>query len=108
MTTATNLPHPISEDRRLAYQQKVQAELAKLNAQIGELKAKADQAKADTSVKYHSLLEELYAKRDAAELKLQQLQQAGEDAWQEMQTGFEQAWDELNQSFKTAISKFEQ
>ena len=107
MTNTTNLPNQTSDDAKLVYQKKVKAEFDKLNAQIDELKAKANQAKADTSVEYNSLMEELYAKRDAAELKLQELQKAGEDAWQEVQTGFEQAWNQLDQSLKAAVSKFQ-
>ena len=107
MTTTTNLPNQTSDNGKLAYQQKVKAELDKLNAQIDELKAKANQAKADTSVEYHSLMEEIYAKRDAAELKLQELQKAGEDAWQEIQTGFEKAWHQLDQSLAAAMAKFQ-
>jgi hypothetical protein len=52
-------------------------------------------------------MEEIYAKRDAAELKFQQLQQAGEDAWQEIQTGLEKAWNQLAQSLAAAIAKFQ-
>lgn len=107
MATTTNLPNRASDDARLAYQQKVEAELNKLNAKISELKVKADRARADASAQYHGLMEELYAKRDAAQLKLQQLQEAGEDAWQEMQTGFEKAFNELNKAFDSAIAKFQ-
>ena len=106
MTKTTNLPKPSSNETKLAYQQKVRSEFDKLTAQINELQAKADQAKADAAVEYNSIIQELYAKRDAAELKLQELQQAGEEAWQEVQTGFEKAWKELDQSLASALNKF--
>jgi uncharacterized coiled-coil DUF342 family protein len=78
----------------------------KLNAQIDELKAKAAQAKAETSVHYYSRLEELYAQRDAVQAKLEEIQQAGEEAWQELTTGFEQAWSDLQKGVESAWEKF--
>jgi len=94
-------------DTKQAYQKKVQAQLEKMNAQIDELKAKGKQAKADASVEYHSQLEQLYTKRDAAQLKLEEIQKAGEEAWSELQGGFEQAWNELSSAFEKAAAKFQ-
>ena len=69
-----------SSESKQAYQAKVKAQLDKLNAQIDELKAKAAQAKADASIEYNSQMEQLYARRDAAQSKLEKIQQAGADA----------------------------
>ncbi|NEP59077.1 MAG: hypothetical protein F6K31_18980 [Symploca sp. SIO2G7] len=94
-------------DSKQAYQEKVNAQLEKMNAQIDELKAKGKQAQADASVEYYSQLEQLYAKRDAAQLKLEEIQKAGEEAWAELQAGFEQAWNELCSAFEKAAAKFQ-
>ena len=100
---------PINEQNlsKQAYEEKVKAQLNKLNAQIDEMKAKAQQAKADTEIEYHSQIEELTSKWDAAFKKLEELQQAGEDAWKDIQTGFESAWNELQTSFDSAMKKFQ-
>lgn len=97
---------PMSTDRREEYQQKVRAELDKINARIDEFRAKVDHAKADASAEYHSQLEQLISKRDAAQNKLQELQQSSGEAWDELQRGFENAWNELNKSFQNATSVF--
>jgi uncharacterized coiled-coil DUF342 family protein len=74
---------------------------------IDELKAKGEQVKADAAIEYHSKMEELYAKRDAAQAKLQELQQASGEAWSEIQQGFEKAWNELNTAWENAVAKFQ-
>ncbi len=104
---STQTPINSNTERKQAYEAKVKAQLDKLNAQIEELKAKAEQAKAETAVTYHSSLEEVYAKRDAAQHKLEELQQAGEDAWLDIQIGFEKAWNDLSQAFSDAGKKFQ-
>jgi chromosome segregation ATPase len=94
-------------ENRQDYQRKVEAQLEKLNAQINEYKAKADQAQADAKVRYYDQLEELQTKRDAAQAKLSELQQASESAWDEIRRGFENAWTELTTSFDLAVRQFE-
>lgn len=89
-----------------AYEEKVKAQLNKLNAQIDEMKAKARQAQADTEIKYHSEIEELSSKWDATFKKLEEFQKAGDGAWKEIQTGFENAWNDLEKSFERATRKF--
>lgn len=89
------------------YQEKVKAQLEKMNAQIDELKAKGKQAQADASIEYYNQLEQVSAKRDAAQHKLEEMQQSGEEAWSELRIGFEQAWHELNSAFEKAAAKFQ-
>ncbi|WP_204103464.1 MULTISPECIES: hypothetical protein [Spirulina sp. CCY15215] len=89
-----------------AYKAKVKAEVDKINAQIDELNAKANQAKADAVLEYYSQMEELEAKKNAVNIKLQEMQQSSEDAWQELQVGFEKAWNELTTAFERASSRF--
>lgn len=93
-------------DTKQAYQAKVKAQLDKFNAQIDELKAKSEQAKADAKIGYQDKMAELYKKRDAAQLKFQELQQSSGEAWTEMQKGFEKAWAELSSAWENASSKF--
>lgn len=92
---------------RDAYQAKVQAELTKMNARIDEYRAKAEQAKADVEANYYSQIEELLSKRDAAQSKLEELQQSSEAAWQDLQKGFESAWNEFSHAMERASQRFE-
>jgi chromosome segregation ATPase len=94
-------------DQRHEYQQKVNAELEKINARIDHYQAKAREAKADAAIHYHDALEQLIAKRDAAQSKLDELQQASGEAWEDMQQGFKNAWNELSVAFQNATSTFD-
>ncbi len=87
------------------YEERVRAELDKLNAQINELKAKSEQAEADARIQYNNLIEDLQTKQAAAENKLKELQAAGENAWGDIQDGFESAWKDLQTAFDQAMSK---
>ncbi|NEP60566.1 MAG: hypothetical protein F6K31_26795 [Symploca sp. SIO2G7] len=89
------------------YEEKVKAQLKKMNAQIDELKAKGKKAQANASIEYHNQLEQLYTKRDAAQRKLEEIQKAGEEAWSELQAGFEQAWNDLSTAFEKAAAKLQ-
>lgn len=96
------------EQKREHYQERVRAEMDKLDAQITELRAKADQAKADARIEYNNQLENLRTKQAAAEQKLKELQNTSESAWSDIQAGFENAWNELQAAFDRAASKFNQ
>jgi SMC interacting uncharacterized protein involved in chromosome segregation len=98
--------HP--DQKKELYENRVRAELDKLNAQINELKAKGKQAEADTRIQYNSLMQELQTKQAATENKLRELQAASEDAWGDIQSGFESAWIDLQTAFKSAVSKMDQ
>lgn len=93
-------------ETKQVYEAKIKAQLDKLNAQIDELKAKARQAKADVEIDYHSKIEELSGKRDATQVKFEELQKSSEKAWDEVKVGFENAWNELHSAFESAVSKF--
>lgn len=88
------------------YKEKVKAQIDKIDARIDEFRAKVDQAEADGKLKYQNMLEELTAKRDAAQQKFDELQNASESAWDDLQKGFESAWQELDQSFQKAVNNF--
>ena len=96
----------LQEDIKQEYQEKAQTKLDRLNAQIDELKLQTELAKADAKVEYQEKLNQLYRRRDKAQLKLKQLQQSSEQAWSEMKKGFEAALSELSTAWNNAQSKF--
>lgn len=93
-------------DKRKAYEEKLDAQLKEWGAQIALLRAKADNARADTKIEYYKSIEALQHKRDEAATKLQELKTAGDEAWEDLKTGAERAWDEIKAAIRAAGSKF--
>lgn len=103
----------LTTDSRQAYIEKVKAQLNQYDAQLAEMKAKADQLAASAQVEYHSLMAEALVKRDAMQAQLTKLQQSSESAWEEIQTGLEKAQsrlekagNDLKKSFEAAWEEF--
>ncbi len=94
-------------ETKQAYEAKVKAQLDNLNAQIAQMKAKAAEANADAAIEYNKMIEDLSDKRDAAQVKLNEIGKASEDAWEDLKVGFESAWNDLNIAFKSAMDKFQ-
>lgn len=89
-----------------AYEKKIQTQLDEWSAEIDVLKAKADSAGADVQLQYYKEIEDLRKKQAAAQVKLDELKEAGEDAWEDLKAGVESAWDSLSNSLKSAVSRF--
>ena len=94
------------DDKRKAYEEKLDAQLKKWNAQIALLKAKAKNAKADAKIQYLETISALEQKRDMAKTKLQELKTAGDEAWDAVKTGAEKVWAEVKTAYHDAASKF--
>lgn len=85
----------------------MEAQLKEWDAKIDQLKAKAQQAKADTKIEYQEELEALRAKKESMGQKLQELKSSGDEAWQDIRAGVEKAASELKSAFEGVSSKFE-
>ena len=94
------------EDKRKAFEEKLDAQLEEWNAQIALLKAKADKAKAEAKIEYYKTIEALQHKQDETRTKLHELKTAGDEAWEDLKTGAEKAWTEVKTAFHLAASKF--
>ncbi len=94
------------EDKRKAYEEKLDAQLKEWNAQITLLKAKAENAKADAKIDYYKSIEALEHKHDEARTKLQELKTAGDEAWEAVKAGAEKAWAEVKTAYHDVTSKF--
>lgn len=91
---------------REAYKQKVRAQLDEWKADADKLRAKMKQKQADNKIDTQKYLDELKVKQQQARAKLEQLEEAGEDAWEDIKSGLEKATSELKQSYAKARSKF--
>jgi hypothetical protein len=88
------------------YKAKINALLKEWGIRIADLKAKADLAEANLKVEYLKQVDELRAKKEEAEAKLDELSKAGDDAWDTLKAGVEKAASDLKDSVKEAIAKF--
>lgn len=93
-------------EKRKAYEEKLDAQLDEWNAQIALLKARAGKAKAEAKIEYYKTIDALQHRQDEARTKLHELKTAGDEAWEDLKTGAEKAWDEVKSAFHDAISKF--
>jgi hypothetical protein len=88
------------------YQQKLDARLQELDAEIAKLQEKGEALKADAKVKWEENMADLRIKRDAARVKLAELQDSSSEAWKDLQVGAQAAWEEMEQAFQKASSEF--
>ena len=82
-----------------AYREQVEAQLKVWSAQVQELKAKAELAKADTKVELHKQIQALQAKQEAVQAKLKELKAAGAGAWEKAKPELEQAMEHLKSAW---------
>ena len=93
-------------DKRKAYEEKIDAQLEEWNAQIALFKAKADKGKAEAKMEYYKTIEALQHRQDEARTKLHELKTAGDETWEDLKTGAEKAWAEVKAALHSAASKF--
>jgi hypothetical protein len=94
------------QNKRKAYEEKLDAQLKEWSAQISLLKAKADNAKADAKIDYYKTIEALQGKQKEAKTKLQELKTAGDEAWEDIKKGAEKVWAEAKTAYHDASSRF--
>ena len=87
------------------YQKKMEAKIHEWNAKLEELKAKADQAQAETKIQLTQEVDSLRRKSKVAQEKLQQLKGAGEDAWEDLKSSVESAWSDMSQELDAIKAK---
>jgi uncharacterized coiled-coil DUF342 family protein len=85
--------------KRDLYIEKMKAQLDELNAKIGRLEARAQEAKDDARDKYNEEMSKLSAQSKLAVAKLDELKAAGEDTWETMVTDMEKVRDAFKHSF---------
>ncbi len=85
--------------KRDVYVAKMKLQLDELNARMGELEAKAKEAKEDARDKYNEDLGKLRHKSQLAVAKLDELKASGEDKWEAMVAETEKIRDAFIHSF---------
>ncbi len=92
---------------RSTYQQKREADIRLIEAELEKMKARAERAEADAKILYQGQVEALQERLDAARTKLKELGEASEDAWDSVRSGTEKAVDELKAGFEKAKRKLD-
>jgi len=79
----------------------------KWNIERNKLEAKTQQAKVEVKKKFEAKLETLQERREQMKQKLDQLDNASEEAWSDIKEGVDSAWKTLNDAIKKARSHFD-
>lgn len=79
----------------------------KWNIERNKLEAKAQHAKGEVKKKFEDKLKTLYERSEKMSQKLDQIDNASEEAWKDIKAGVENAWEALNEAIKKARSHFD-
>lgn len=93
-------------DEKSAYRQKLEARFDQWRAEIDKLQAKATEAGADARLEYQEEIEKLRDQQEDARAKLDELDNASDEAWEDLKSGIENAWDDLGEAVKSARERF--
>lgn len=89
------------------YQEKTEAQLKELEAQIEILRAKAHQATAEAKPRCYAQLALLDTKREVAQVRLQTMAVVSGQAWENLKGSVEHALSDLESAVKIAAPRFE-
>ena len=79
----------------------------KWNIERNKLEAKTQQAKIEVKEKFDEKLKTLQERRQQMRQKLEQIDNASEEAWRDIKKGVDSAWQSLNEAIKKARSHFD-
>lgn len=94
-------------DRQQHYMQQAEIEFSRIDQKIDAYQHRVQQNGLVFAAAYEIELAQLAVKRNAAQRKLQRLQEADKAHWGELQQEFEQAWNELNDTFYRTLASME-
>ena len=79
---------------------KMETQLRQWGAKLDELVVTAEGAGTEAKADYRKHIDDLKAKHQAAQAKLDELKAAGSEKWETLKAGVESAWNELDVAFK--------
>jgi len=89
-----------------AYHERMEAQLEEFADKIHELKSKYEATTAETREKYRKRMEELLAKHETANQKLDDLKTVADDEWETVKAGWEEIRKDLRDTLNHLISSF--
>lgn len=96
----------MNPDVKLAYQQKMDAQLTLWGAEATKLKAKLERASAEAKIAGYKQLDALKAKQQTAQRKLEELKAAGNEKFEQLKVGLEGSWNDLKAEVDAVMAKF--
>ena len=94
-----------------SYLKKMKAKFDDLNykwsLERNKLEAKAQHAKVEVKKKFEEKLKTLHEQREKMNQRLDQIDNASEEAWKDIKEGADSAWKSLNEAIKRARSHFD-
>jgi hypothetical protein len=95
------------DNEKKSFLQTMSEQLLAWDSQVEELKKKVNHAKGEAKEEYKKQIKELTAQQEALQLKIQELNKAGDEAWEVLKNGVEKAATDLKKTFQNAFSKFQ-
>jgi predicted secreted protein len=92
---------------RDAYVEKLRAQIDEWNREISRLEAEAEKAGGEERIRYERHIRDLREMRGKAQLRLTEIQDAGEDAWKELQEDVGDVWKTFKETLARTKSEFE-
>jgi len=79
---------------------RMEADLKSWGARLHRLRLQGHTVGSQPNLDYHKRLDDMEAKCDAAEAKLDELKAAGSTKWNTLRSGLESAWSEVEAGFR--------
>ena len=93
-------------EEKTTYQERLKKKLQELSDSLAELTFRAEQLKNDVTLEYQEQIDSLRDKQHKVREKLEELEEAGDEAWEDIKDGIEHAWVDLKKSLDSAWSRF--
>jgi peptidoglycan hydrolase CwlO-like protein len=93
-------------NQKLAYQQKVDAELREWEAKAELLKAKGNNLVADAKLEFDKQLQTLQTNKSEFSAYVDQIADKAEDTWDEVKDEAEAKWHKFSNSVSNFVSKY--
>jgi len=98
----------MNEAQKTAYQEKMEAKLTKIRADIQRLEGELKERKADARFGMQEQLQRLRERSEGVKVKLHGLKTASGAAWIQAREGVASAWSDLVSAFEKAGAEFRQ
>ena len=85
------------------YIAKMEAQLNAWSAKLAAMKAKLEEAELQGRLEFHRQGQISQRQHEVARRHLDELKQAGDDAWEALKAGVESAWTEFTKSMKDQL-----
>jgi len=95
-------------NKKMIYQEKVEAQLKEWGAKIDDLKTRAKKSKVELKTKYEKQVQDLRTKQEVVQKKLKELRESGGEAWEGLKTGIEKSLDDLKGALDRTMSTFKE